>query len=195
MKAGFRSNNLDPNARHCMASAVVAFMQVFGIDEPANVYDDIELADTIVLWGANPAEMHPVLWSRMTDRKLSHKPTRIFNLTTYANISLGHRRRGPHHQAQHRPGASMNYLAREIIARGAVNKDFVQKHCVFATGPGGHRLRHAPRRLKYADPAERHVWPRRWNERSTRTRPRASAAPPGRRSSRRTTANPPASTG
>ena len=28
MKAGFRSNNIDPNARHCMASAVVAFHPV-----------------------------------------------------------------------------------------------------------------------------------------------------------------------
>lgn len=27
MKAGFRSNNIDPNARHCMASAVVGFMR------------------------------------------------------------------------------------------------------------------------------------------------------------------------
>jgi nitrate reductase NapA len=26
MKAGFRTNNLDPNARHCMASAVAAFI-------------------------------------------------------------------------------------------------------------------------------------------------------------------------
>ncbi|MGR5470617.1 molybdopterin-dependent oxidoreductase, partial [Vibrio astriarenae] len=32
MKAGFRSNNIDPNARHCMASAVVGFMRAFGID-------------------------------------------------------------------------------------------------------------------------------------------------------------------
>ncbi|MEF9943977.1 MAG: molybdopterin-dependent oxidoreductase, partial [Burkholderiaceae bacterium] len=30
MKAGFRSNNIDPNARLCMASAVVAFYQTFG---------------------------------------------------------------------------------------------------------------------------------------------------------------------
>ncbi|MCB1960201.1 MAG: molybdopterin-dependent oxidoreductase, partial [Rhodocyclaceae bacterium] len=30
-KAGFRSNNLDPNARHCMASAVAGFMRTFGI--------------------------------------------------------------------------------------------------------------------------------------------------------------------
>jgi nitrate reductase (cytochrome) len=34
MKAGFRSNNIDPNARHCMASAVGGFMRTFGIDEP-----------------------------------------------------------------------------------------------------------------------------------------------------------------
>ena len=32
-KAGFRSNNIDPNARHCMASAVMGFMRTFGIDE------------------------------------------------------------------------------------------------------------------------------------------------------------------
>src|SRR6478736_4731213 len=30
MRAGFRSNNLDPNARHCMASAAYAFMRTFG---------------------------------------------------------------------------------------------------------------------------------------------------------------------
>ena len=37
MRAGFRSNNLDPNARHCMASAAVAFMRTFGMDEPMGV--------------------------------------------------------------------------------------------------------------------------------------------------------------
>jgi nitrate reductase NapA len=45
MKAGFRTNNLDPNARHCMASAVAGFMRTFGIDEPMGCYDDIEHAD------------------------------------------------------------------------------------------------------------------------------------------------------
>ncbi len=152
MKAGFRSNNLDPNARHCMASAVVGFMQVFGIDEPANVYDDIELADTIVLCGANPAEAHPVLWSRMTDRKLSHKPTRIFNITTYANLSSDI----ADVDIVIKPStdlALMNYLAREIVARDAVNMEFVQKHCVFAAGAVdiGYGMRPT---LKFSDPAE-----------------------------------------
>ncbi len=58
-KAGLRSNNIDPNARHCMASAAVAFMRTFGMDEPMGCYDDIEKADAFVLWGSNMAEMHP----------------------------------------------------------------------------------------------------------------------------------------
>ena len=40
MKAGFRSNAIDPNARHCMASAVVGFYQTFGVVEPAGCFDD-----------------------------------------------------------------------------------------------------------------------------------------------------------
>ncbi|HBO38718.1 MAG TPA: periplasmic nitrate reductase subunit alpha, partial [Pasteurellaceae bacterium] len=50
-KGGFRSNNIDPNARHCMASAVVAFMRTFGMDEPMGCYNDIEKTDAFVLWG------------------------------------------------------------------------------------------------------------------------------------------------
>src|ERR671920_393968 len=45
MKAGFRSNNIDPNARHCMASAAVGFIRTFGMDEPMGCYDDFENAD------------------------------------------------------------------------------------------------------------------------------------------------------
>ncbi len=50
-KAGFRSNNIDPNARHCMASAAAGFMRTFGMDEPMGCYDDMESADAFVLWG------------------------------------------------------------------------------------------------------------------------------------------------
>ena len=82
MKAGFRSNNLDPNARHCMASAVAGFMRTFGIDEPMGCYDDIEQANAFVLWGSNMAEMHPVLWSRITDRRLSNPNCKVAVLST-----------------------------------------------------------------------------------------------------------------
>jgi nitrate reductase NapA len=86
MKAGFRSNNIDPNARLCMASAVAAFMETFGIDEPAGNYDDMHYSDTVVLWGANMAEMHPVLWSKITNRKLADTGrVKVVNLSTFTN--------------------------------------------------------------------------------------------------------------
>ncbi len=134
MKAGFRSNNIDPNARHCMASAVVAFMQTFGIDEPQGNYDDIEHTDTAVLWGANMAEMHPILWSRITDRRLTHKPMKVVNLSVYGNMSSDI----ADLEIIFSPSGDLaiqNYIAREIVNRNAVDWDFVKKHTVFATGP------------------------------------------------------------
>jgi len=134
VKAGWRSNNLDPNARHCMASAVAAFMQTFGIDEPAGNYDDIELTDTVVLWGANMAEMHPMLWARVVDKRLADPDYRIFNLTTYRNASSNL----ADTEIVFKPNTDLaiwNYLAREIVERGAVDEAFVRDHCLFATGP------------------------------------------------------------
>ncbi|MEG1771496.1 MAG: molybdopterin-dependent oxidoreductase, partial [Comamonas sp.] len=86
-KAGFRSNNIDPNARHCMASAVAGFMRTFGMDEPMGCYDDIEATDTFVLWGSNMAEMHPVLWTRVTDRRLSAQGVKVAVLSTFEHRS------------------------------------------------------------------------------------------------------------
>ncbi len=157
MKAGFRSNNLDPNARHCMASAVVGFMQTFGIDEPAGNYDDIEHTDTAVLWGANMAEMHPILWSRITDRRLTHKNMKVVNMSTYGNMSSDI----ADTEIIFSPSADLaiwNYIAREIIKRNAMNKDFVDKHCVFTTGPNdigyGFRPKNAE---KFASAAEMEI--------------------------------------
>ncbi len=134
MKAGFRSNNIDPNARHCMASAVVGFIQTFGIDEPAGNYDDIEHTDTVVTWGANMAECHPILWARVSDRRLSNANVRLVNLTTMSNQTSDI----ADTEIIFKPGTDLaiqNYLLREIIKRDAVNKEFVDKHCVFSTGP------------------------------------------------------------
>jgi Molybdopterin oxidoreductase/Molybdopterin oxidoreductase Fe4S4 domain len=88
MKAGFRSNNIDPNARHCMASAALGFMRTFGMDEPMGCYDDIEAADAFVLWGSNMAEMHPILWTRVTDRRLSAPKTKVAVLSAFEHRSF-----------------------------------------------------------------------------------------------------------
>ena len=82
MKAGVRSNNIDPNARLCMASAVVGLVTTFGSDEPMGAYDDLEYADTFVLWGNNMAEMHPVLFSRITERRRKASWVKIVDIGT-----------------------------------------------------------------------------------------------------------------
>lgn len=133
MKAGFRTNNLDPNARHCMASAVAGFMRTFGMDEPMGCYDDIEHADAFVLWGSNMAEMHPILWTRITDRRLSYPKTRVAVLSTFGHRSFDLADVPVIFKPQ-TDLAIMNYIAHYIIKNNKVNRDFVNKHTVFKEG-------------------------------------------------------------
>ncbi|MGX9461379.1 nitrate reductase catalytic subunit NapA [Shewanella sp. A14] len=132
-KAGFLTNNIDPNARHCMASAVGGFMRTFGIDEPMGCYDDIEAGDNFVLWGANMAEMHPILWARLTDRRLSHKDAKVHVLSTYENRSFD-LADNPMIFKPQTDLVILNFIANYIIENNAVNKDFVSKHTKFALG-------------------------------------------------------------
>ena len=130
MKAGFRTNNLDPNARHCMASAVAGFMRTFGIDEPMGCYDDIEHADAFVLWGSNMAEMHPILWTRITDRKLSNKGVKVAVLSTFEHRSY-ELADIPMIFTPQTDLAILNYIANYIIQTGKVNQAFVDKNINF----------------------------------------------------------------
>ena len=130
MKAGFRTNNIDPNARHCMASAVAGFMRSFGIDEPMGCYDDIEHADAFVLWGSNMAEMHPILWTRVTDRKLSNKNVKVAVLSTFEHRSY-ELADIPIIFTPQTDLAILNFIANYIIQNGKVNQAFVDKHINF----------------------------------------------------------------
>ena len=51
-------------------------------------YDDFEAADAFVLWGSNMAEMHPILWSRVTDRRLCAPHVRVAVLSTFEHRSF-----------------------------------------------------------------------------------------------------------
>ncbi len=130
MKAGFRSNNIDPNARHCMASAVAGFIRTFGIDEPMGCYDDLEHADTFVLWGSNMAEMHPILWSRLTDTRLTKPGAEVHVLSTFEHRSFELADNGMIFTPQS-DLAILNYIANYIIQNDAVNWDFVNENVNF----------------------------------------------------------------
>jgi len=132
-KGGMRSNNIDPNARLCMASAVVAFYTTFGADEPMGCYDDLDRADVFVLWGNNMAEMHPVLFSRVLARKRKAPHVRIIDITTrhtetsrYADDVLLMKPQGDL--------AIANGIIRHLIVHGKVDRDLVDNHCTFRAG-------------------------------------------------------------
>jgi nitrate reductase NapA len=126
-KAGFRSNNIEPNARHCMASAVAGFIRTFGADEPMGVYDDLEHADAFVLWGSNMAEMHPILWSRLTDRRLTHDKCKVAVLSTFHNRNFD-LADIPIVFAPQTDLAILNYIAHYIIESGNVNEEFLENY-------------------------------------------------------------------
>jgi nitrate reductase NapA len=133
-KAGFRSNNIDPNARHCMASAVGGFMRAFGADEPMGCYDDLEHADAFVLWGSNMAEMHPILWSRLTDTRLTKEGSEVHVLSTFEHrcFDLGDNNMIFTPQTDL---AILNYIANYIVQNKAYSKDFIGKHVNFKKTP------------------------------------------------------------
>ncbi len=133
-KAGFRSNNIDPNARHCMASAVGAFIRAFGSDEPMGCYDDFEHGETFVLWGSNMAEMHPILWSRISDTRLTKPGAEVHVLSTFEHRSFELADNGMVMNPQS-DLAILNYIANYIIETKAYNKDFLKKHVNFTKTP------------------------------------------------------------
>ncbi len=65
MKGYVGSANIDTNSRLCMSSAVAAHKRAFGEDLVPVCYDDLELADMIVLVGSNTAWCHPILFQRI----------------------------------------------------------------------------------------------------------------------------------
>lgn len=64
-KGFIRTPHVDTNSRLCMSSAVAAHKRAFGADVVPGCYEDLELADLLVLAGSNAAWAHPVLYQRM----------------------------------------------------------------------------------------------------------------------------------
>jgi assimilatory nitrate reductase catalytic subunit len=69
MKGYVGSANIDTNSRLCMSSAVAGYKRAFGEDLVPVCYDDLELADMIVLVGSNTAWCHPILFQRILKAK------------------------------------------------------------------------------------------------------------------------------
>jgi len=69
MKGFLGSANIDTNSRLCMSSAVAAHKRAFGEDAVPGCYEDLELADLMILTGSNTAWCHPILFQRIKAAK------------------------------------------------------------------------------------------------------------------------------
>lgn len=133
MKGCLGNNNLEGNARLCMSSAVTGFMTSFGMDEPMGCYDDFDHADVFVTWGNNPAEMHPVLFSRMLERKQNDPKVKLIDLSTRTT-------RTSHASDLHcifKPNTDLalaNGIAHEILKNGWHDKRFLADHVIVKKG-------------------------------------------------------------
>jgi assimilatory nitrate reductase catalytic subunit len=77
MKRFIGSANIDTNSRLCMASPVAGHRRAFGSDTVPGLYEDIVLADLVVLAGSNLAWRHPVLYQRLASAKARRPDTRV----------------------------------------------------------------------------------------------------------------------
>ena len=80
MKGYLGTANIDTNSRLCMSSAVAGHKRAFGEDLVPGCYEDLELADLIVLVGSNTAWCHPVLFQRILKAQRTNPSLRIVNI-------------------------------------------------------------------------------------------------------------------
>ena len=130
IKGALANNHIDPNARLCMASAVTGFLAAYGVDEPAGCYTDLDKADVVIMWGNNPAEMHPVLFSRIVDRRSRGEEVTLIDIGTRRTRTTAHCQ----HYLEFKPQTDMaiaNGIAHLLLKNNTYDADFVERFCSF----------------------------------------------------------------
>jgi assimilatory nitrate reductase catalytic subunit len=132
MKGFIGSANIDTNSRLCMASAVAGHRRAFGGDLVPGCYEDLTLADLIVLTGSNTAWCHPVLFRRIVQEKERRPELRLVVIdprrTATAELADLH--------LPIRSGSDVllfNGLLTSLRRRGMVDQGFVSAHTSGAT--------------------------------------------------------------
>jgi nitrate reductase (cytochrome) len=135
-KGALGSNHVETSARLHAGSARTGLESSFGLDGAIGCYEDIDAADVFVLWNVNLAETDPVLFSRMLARKRRNPAVRVIDLSTRttrtsypADESLLHLPQGEL--------AIAHAICHELVERGWVDHDFVDRHVAFKRGKLG----------------------------------------------------------
>jgi assimilatory nitrate reductase catalytic subunit len=127
MKGFIGSANIDTNSRLCMASSVAGHRRAFGSDTVPGTYEDLELADLVVLTGSNLAWCHPVLYQRLAAAKEKRPEIRVVVIdprrTMTADIADLHLAIAPDGDT-----ALFAGLLRYLAEKGIVRSAYVEKH-------------------------------------------------------------------
>src|SRR5215468_3578837 len=127
MKGFIGSANIDTNSRLCMASSVAGHRRAFGSDTVPGIYEDLELADLVVLVGSNLAWCHPVLYQRLAAAKSARPMMTIVLIdprrTLTADIADMHLAIRPDGDA-----ALFTGLLAHLADRGAIDGGFIDRH-------------------------------------------------------------------
>ena len=127
MKGFIGSANIDTNSRLCMSSSVAGHRRAFGSDTVPGVYEDLELADLVVLTGSNLAWCHPVLYQRLSAAKANRPEMKIVVIdprrTMTADIADMHLA-----IASDGDVALFSGLLAHLAASGAVDRNYVSNY-------------------------------------------------------------------
>ena len=127
MKGFIGTANIDTNSRLCMSSSVSGHKRAFGSDSVPGCYEDLELAQMIVLIGSNAAWCHPVSFQRIRAAKTANPDLKI--------VVIDPRRTSSSDIADlHLPVASgsdallFNGLLRYLQEQNFVHQDYIECH-------------------------------------------------------------------
>lgn len=121
------TNNIDTNSRLCMSSAVSGYKRTLGADAPPACYEDLELADTVLIAGSNMAYAHPVLFRRLEaaraqrpDMKVIVADPRRTDTAAFADLHL-----------PIAPGSDValfNSMLHVMLREGLADEDYIARH-------------------------------------------------------------------
>lgn len=118
--------HVDTNSRLCMSSAVAAHKRAFGEDCVPGCYEDVELADLLVLAGSNAAWAHPVLYQRMKAAHRSGRRVVVIDPRRTATAELADL------HLKLKPGTDtilFNGLLVWLAEHGALDQAYLDQHC------------------------------------------------------------------
>ncbi|MEP4532563.1 MAG: molybdopterin-dependent oxidoreductase [Cyclobacteriaceae bacterium] len=128
VKGFLGTNNIDTNSRLCMSSAVVGYKKTLGDDAVPISYEDIELSDTILIAGANPAWCHPILFRRIEKHKAENPDVKIIVVDPRVTDSCA--LADIHLQVKPGTDQSLFYaIGRYLIDQNMIDEDFIANHC------------------------------------------------------------------